>query len=104
MGVGSPGLRGGVDLVVVVALSDSLLTLPGDAGVQAIAETVIRTTAASNVMGMGFMMFTFGERTVRYGLVIVLSFRLGLFSDCSQWESELRLGRKKGKTEAGFVN
>ena len=44
-------MRVGVDLVVVVALSDSLLCLPGAAGVQAIAETAVRITAAvSNVI------------------------------------------------------
>ena len=48
------------------------------------AETAIRTRAASNVMGMGCIMFTSGEGTVRYGLVIVLSFRLGLVSDGGQ--------------------
>ena len=63
----------------------------------------MRTTASSNVMGMGFMMFTFGERTVRYGLMIVLSFRLGLVSDCSHWEIELRFWRLK-KSGAVFLN
>ena len=33
------------------------------------AETAIRTTAVSNVIRMGFMMFTSSGRTVRYGLV-----------------------------------
>ena len=68
-------MRVGVDLVVVVALSDSLLCLPGAAGVQAIAETAVRITAAvSNVMRMGCMISRSSARTVRLGLV----------SDCGQ--------------------
>ena len=67
VGTGSPGLRVGVDLVVV-ALSDSLLCLPVAAGVQAMTVTVIRTAAASNVMRMVCMIFTSSVRTVRYGL------------------------------------
>ena len=54
-------------------------------------------------MGMGFMMFTFGERTVRYGLVIVLSFRLGLVSDCGQWEIELRFWMQKEKIRSRLL-
>ena len=67
VGTGSPGLRVGVDLVVV-ALSDSLLCVPCDAGVQAMAETAISTRATSNVMRMVCMIFTSSVRTVRYGL------------------------------------
>ena len=67
VGTGSPGLRVGVDLVVV-ALSDSLLCLPVAAGVQTMTVTVIRTAPASNVMRMVCMIFTSSVRTVRYGL------------------------------------
>ena len=67
VGTGSPGLRVGVDLVVV-ALSDSLLCLPGAAGVQAMTFIAIRTRAASNVMRMVCMIYRSCVRTLGYGL------------------------------------